>query len=176
MARCLAVNQAFRSFAIKPQHPIPDHLEPNPADPRRIRPRRAIIDFGQGKKAAALCRILRGLGQSPQTRTIKVFPQSNRCTHGEPPRLFAPLIQTFARLGNPPRESPLPQLSISPGGGGNVAPKGAVVHAHVERRLANNGHGVAQSGTLVRGEGTPDNATLTRHDGGDPGRNAPILP
>ena len=40
-------------------------------------------------------------GQAPQIRTIKVFPQSNRCTHGKPPCPFAPLIQTFARLGIP---------------------------------------------------------------------------
>jgi hypothetical protein len=101
MARRLAVNQPSRPFSIEPQHPIPDHLQPDTADPRRIRARAAIINRGQGEKAAALSRILRRLGQSPQTRTIKVFPQTNRCTHGEPPRLFTTLIQTFACLGIP---------------------------------------------------------------------------
>ena len=72
MARRLAVNQPSRYLGMEPQHPIPDHLQPDTADPRRIRTRAAIINLGQGEKAAAPCRILRSLGQSPQTRTIKV--------------------------------------------------------------------------------------------------------
>ncbi len=101
LARRLAVNQPVRSIDIETQHPIPDHLKPDTADPRRIRARPAVINLGQGEKAAALSRILRRLGQAPQTRTIEVSPQSNRCSHGEPLRLIATLIQTFARLGIP---------------------------------------------------------------------------
>ena len=47
------------------------------------------------------------LGQSPQTRTIKIIPQSNRCTHDEPPMLFATVIQSFAPLG-------IPHVSLKP--------------------------------------------------------------
>ncbi len=38
----------------------------------------AGISPGQRETAAALSRILRRPGQSPQTRTIKIIPQSNR--------------------------------------------------------------------------------------------------
>jgi len=52
-------------------------------------------------------RALSRLGQSPQTRTIKIIPQSNRCTHDEPPMLFATVIQSFAPLG-------IPHVSLKP--------------------------------------------------------------
>ena len=64
LARRLAVNQSLRSVGIETQHPISDHLKPDTADPRRIRAPPAVTNLGQREKPAALCRILRRLGQS----------------------------------------------------------------------------------------------------------------
>ncbi len=81
----LAVDQAVRSFAIETQYPIADDLEPDAADPRRIRAPAAVINLCQSQKPAALPRILRSLSQTPQIRGLKISPQSNPRTHGEPP-------------------------------------------------------------------------------------------
>ena len=99
--RRLGVNQSPGSIGIEPHHPIPDHLKPDTADPRRIRARAALVNLSQREATATLCRILRRLGYFPQTRPIKIFPQRNRYSHDEPPWLFVTLIQTFARLGIP---------------------------------------------------------------------------
>jgi hypothetical protein len=77
LAPRLAVNQTFRAIGIETQHPIPDHLKPDAANPRRIRTTAAIINLRQGEKSAALPGILRCPGKSAQVRTIKIFPQSN---------------------------------------------------------------------------------------------------
>ncbi len=106
-ARCLAVNQPLRPIGIETQLLIPDHLKPDTAHPRRIQARPAVINLRQRETAAALSRIFGRLGQSPQTRTIKITPQSNRCTHDEPPMLFATVIQSFAPLG-------IPHVSLKP--------------------------------------------------------------
>jgi len=77
LAPRLAVNQTLRTIGIETQHPISDDLEPDAADPRRIRATAAIINLRQAEKPATLPRILRCPGQPPQRRTIKIFPQSN---------------------------------------------------------------------------------------------------
>ena len=73
-ARRLAVNQSFRPPGIETQHPVPDHLKTDITDPCRIPALAAIVNLGQRKETAALSSILRRLGQSPQSRTIKIFP------------------------------------------------------------------------------------------------------
>jgi Mn-dependent DtxR family transcriptional regulator len=49
-------------------------LKTNITDPRRIPSLAAIVNLGQRKETAALSSILRRFGQSPQSRTIKIFP------------------------------------------------------------------------------------------------------
>lgn len=85
LARRFAVHQAGGAFRIEREHPIPNRLEPDAADPRRVRPAAAIINLGQGKKATALSRILRRLGKPPQIIRTETVPQANRCPNREPP-------------------------------------------------------------------------------------------
>ena len=101
LARRLAVNQTSWSLGVEPENPVADDLQPDSANPRRVLAPAAIVNLGQRKKPPALSPILRRLGQPTQNRPIKIIPQRNRSTHGEPPNLFTILIQTFERLGIP---------------------------------------------------------------------------
>jgi hypothetical protein len=49
-------------------------LKTNITDPRCIAALAAIVNLGRRKETAALSSVLRRLGQSPQSRTIKIFP------------------------------------------------------------------------------------------------------
>src|SRR5215203_6360102 len=42
----LAVDQAFRAAGVEPHNPVPNGLQPDAADPRRLGPGAAIVDFG----------------------------------------------------------------------------------------------------------------------------------
>ena len=58
----LAVNQTIRPLGIETENPVTDHLEPDSADPRRLRATATIVNLGQRKKPTALSSILRRLG------------------------------------------------------------------------------------------------------------------
>jgi len=58
-SRSLAVDQALRSLLIEPQHPVPNNLQPDIADMRRLAATATIIDRCQAKQSARLLRILR---------------------------------------------------------------------------------------------------------------------
>ena len=60
--RCLAINQAIRTCCIKLHHPVADDLQRNPADPRRLRSARSLIDRRQSQQATGLRAILRFAG------------------------------------------------------------------------------------------------------------------
>ena len=45
LARRLAINQPRRAVRVKPQNPIPDHLQTNRPDPRRIQTLAAIVNL-----------------------------------------------------------------------------------------------------------------------------------
>ena len=64
LARCLAVNQSSRSFGIEPQHPIPDHLKPDTADPRRIRARAAVSRVASMRDGMSSNRLMVGCEHS----------------------------------------------------------------------------------------------------------------
>ena len=49
-----AVKQAVRTACVEPQHPIPDDLKPDPADLRRLRARRTVINRRKSQKPPGL--------------------------------------------------------------------------------------------------------------------------
>jgi hypothetical protein len=61
LARCLAILEALRTFGIEAQHPIPDGLQPDAADARRIAAREppskisASASRRRAKAASLLC-------------------------------------------------------------------------------------------------------------------------
>jgi hypothetical protein len=77
-ARCLAVDQTIRSFRVEPQHPVPDDLQPDIADTRRVPATAAIIDLRQSQKPTGLSRILRASRQTSKIRTSKVGSERDR--------------------------------------------------------------------------------------------------
>ena len=77
-ARGLAVDQTTRSFRVEPQHPVPDDLQPDIADTRRVTATAAIIDLRQSQKPTGLSRILRPSRQTSQIRTSKVGSERDR--------------------------------------------------------------------------------------------------
>src|SRR5215207_4201822 len=81
----LPANQASRTLPVESQNPIPNGLEPDAPDPRRIRPRAAVIDLCKGQKTTPLRRVLRRLRLTPQTSGIEISSQRNRDAHGGPP-------------------------------------------------------------------------------------------
>ena len=62
--RGLAVNQAIRSFRVEPQHPVPNNLQPDIADTRRIASTAAIVDLRQSQQPTGLSRIPRASRQT----------------------------------------------------------------------------------------------------------------
>jgi hypothetical protein len=83
--RRLAIDQAFGSMGVEAHHPVPHRLQPDPADPRRLAPRAAVVDLGQRQQASTLPGVAGGLGQSPQPGRIIVLAKLDPWAHGEPP-------------------------------------------------------------------------------------------
>src|SRR5437763_11493797 len=105
--RRLAIDQAIRSFLVEPQHPVPNDLQTDIADPRSITATAAIIDRSQRQQPARLLRILGPACQPPQIRTSEVRPERYRCCHDEIP-LFAMVgITSAPRRGSPMSQRPL---------------------------------------------------------------------
>jgi hypothetical protein len=96
--RRLAIDQAIRSFVVEPQHPVPNDLQTDIADPRSITATAAIIDRSQRQQPARLLRILGPACQPPQIRTSEVRPERYRCCHDEIP-LFAMVKSHQPRVG-----------------------------------------------------------------------------
>jgi hypothetical protein len=53
----LAIDQTFRAASVEPHNPVPDSLQPNAADPRRLGPGAAIVDLGERQQPPTLSRI-----------------------------------------------------------------------------------------------------------------------
>ena len=102
LARSLAVDQPLRAMGIELQHPVPDDLPRHAADPRRLGPRRSVVDGGHRQKAPRLRGILRPSCRRTQTRRVEIAPE--RDGHGEPPPFAISNQKTEAR--GIPRESP----------------------------------------------------------------------
>ena len=77
-ARGLAVDQTTRSFHVEAQHPVPDDLQPDIADTRRVTATAAIIDFRQSQKPAGFLASSCPSRQTSQIRTSKVGSERDR--------------------------------------------------------------------------------------------------
>ena len=53
-ARRLAVHKAIGTLGVEPQHPVTHDLQPDTANPRRVRARAAVIDLRQRQKTPDL--------------------------------------------------------------------------------------------------------------------------
>src|SRR5260370_17911514 len=94
----LAVDQPFRSAGVELHHPVANDLQRHPADLRRLRACRAVVNRRQPQNPPPLRPILRSLGRGPHHLRVKIAPKRNG--HGEPP-LFATLESDQRRFGNP---------------------------------------------------------------------------
>src|ERR1700688_5096041 len=87
LSRRLAVDQTLRPLGVELQHPIPNDLERHPADPGRLRARRAFVYRRQRQKPTRLPPVLRSLGSRSHRLSIKIGTKRNG--HGEPPSFAA---------------------------------------------------------------------------------------
>ena len=87
LARGLAVDQPVRTFGVEAHHPVPHDLQPDPADPRRLRPAPAIADRRQRQQPPNLLRVPAGSGQPTQIITVK-SPRSSIAAAMENPASF----------------------------------------------------------------------------------------
>ncbi len=103
LSRRLAVDQAVRPLGVELHHPVANDLERHPADPGRLRARRAFVNRRQRQKPARLRPVLRSLRRRPHHLRIKISPERNG--HGEPPS-FTTLNQNSTDSGIPIRVMP----------------------------------------------------------------------
>ena len=74
----LAVQQAVGSLSIEPQHPVPNRLQPDAADPRRFVSRAAIVNHRQRQQTSNLVRMPAQTRQPHNSRPVKITPQPYR--------------------------------------------------------------------------------------------------
>jgi len=67
LAGSLAVHEPIGTPGIEPQHPVANRLRTNVADPRRITPGAAVVNFSQRQKPSGMPAIPHALGELPQT-------------------------------------------------------------------------------------------------------------
>ena len=101
LSRRLAVDQAIRPLGVELQHPVANDLERHPADPGRLRARRAFVNRRQSQKPPRLRAVLRSPRRLPHHLRIKISPKRNG--HAEPP--------SFATVNQNPAHSAKPQPS-----------------------------------------------------------------
>src|SRR4029078_12554177 len=102
LARRLTVQQTVRPMRVEAQHPVPDNLEPDPANLRRLGARRAIIDRRKSQKPTGLGAVFGLPCQTAELGRIEVTAEAYGNPHDEPPR-FAMLNLTRLHLGIAPR-------------------------------------------------------------------------
>ena len=78
----LPVEQPVRAGRVELHHPVPDDLQRDPADPRRLRPACAIIDRRQREQTPRLCAVLRATGGAPHGEGVEIGTKRDR--HGKP--------------------------------------------------------------------------------------------
>ena len=83
--RRLAIDQTIRPCRVEPQHPVPNDLQADIADPSGITAAAAIVDRRQRLQPTCLLRILRSSCQPPQICTSEVGPKRYRSCHREHP-------------------------------------------------------------------------------------------
>ena len=69
----LAVDQPIRPLGVEPKNPIANGLEPDPAEPRRLSPRAAIINPHESEKAPRDASRLLQKSEGQKHRPIKIF-------------------------------------------------------------------------------------------------------
>ena len=75
----LAVDQAVRPLRVEFEHPVANHLQPDPADFRRLGARGPVVDRRKSQQSARLRTVLRTLRRRPQSACVIVIPKINRC-------------------------------------------------------------------------------------------------
>ena len=99
-ARRFAGQETIRIFGVETDNPVAHDLHPDPADPRRIRPRAAIINLGQCQETPGLIGVTRSPRQHAQANRVKVRAKRNRSRHGKlSQKLFAMVNQINADSG-----------------------------------------------------------------------------
>ena len=99
IARRLAVHQPGRPLSVEGQHPIPNRLKTNAADPRRLGPRDPVIDRRQRQQPTRLAGVLRPPRQPAQANTVVIPAKPKRSRHGNP-HLFATVNHIRTNLGS----------------------------------------------------------------------------
>ena len=77
-ARRFAGQETIRTFGVETDNPVAHDLHPDPADPRRIRSRAAIINLGQCQETPGLIGVTRSPRQHAQANRVKVRAKRNR--------------------------------------------------------------------------------------------------
>lgn len=88
LARRLAVDQPGRTFRVEAQHPVPDDLQPDTADPRCLGPRPALRDHRQCQQPTHLLCVPTVPRQPAQIVAAQIIPKPDCRRHGKPPLVF----------------------------------------------------------------------------------------
>jgi hypothetical protein len=88
-------------FRVEPQHPVPDDLQPDPADPRRLGPHPAIRNHRKRKQPTHLLRVPTVPRKAAKIVTTQIGPKLDGCRHGNPPLVFHGESRQRPQ-GNPP--------------------------------------------------------------------------
>ena len=114
LSRSLAVHEPVRSLCIEPQHPIPDRLQTDAADPGRIMSRRTVVNLCQGQTSPRMPTISRSPGQHPQIPRREILAERNCRCHHIPLCPRAQKNHDLPRAVNPEHESNSQGLGITP--------------------------------------------------------------
>ena len=112
-SRRSAVDQPVGAIGIETDHPIPDDLQTDTADPSRIATRPSLVNDGQSQEPPRLVGITRLACQTAQIINVKVSSKRNRCGHVEHPAVQHRKNHISLRVGKP-RESTSARFGIIP--------------------------------------------------------------
>ena len=100
LAGRLAVDQTGRPLGVEAHNPVPDDLQPDATDPRRLRPGAAVPDRRKRQQPPNLLRVPTGAGQPTQVIASEVVSKLECSRHGKP-RLFSTMNHAATALGIP---------------------------------------------------------------------------
>ena len=78
LPQCLEVENPIGTTNVETHHSVTHDLQANPANPRRRAAAGTILNLGQCQKTSRMFRAVRHTRQSPQCRSVKIIPQTNR--------------------------------------------------------------------------------------------------
>lgn len=143
------IDQTGRTVGVEAQDPVTNDLQRHPADLRRLRPTRPVVDCRQRQQTPRLSAIAAAPRRHPQSRRIKIRPKPNR--HGEPPP-FAILNHNRPASGKLTNESASPSVGIT-------------------SRRVHRAHREATSQPLSRGDVCSNSATTSAISQGERSRH-----